>query len=522
MCIIGILRDEKVTMKIERTKNTVRNMFWGYISKMIGILLPFVFRTVIIKLLGAEYLGINSLFNSILQVLNLTELGFGTAVVYSMYKPIAENNEEEICALLKYYKKVYVLVGIFVLSLGTLLLPVIPYLIFGHYPDEINLYFVFYMFLINTAISYFLFGYRSSLLNAFQRNDLESKVEIIVSLFRYTFEIIGIYVTKKYYLFLGLEIIFTIFSNFLKYVYAKKYFPEYNPIGSLDYKQKREIRDNVFALMCHKIGGTVLNSADNIVLSSFMGVVIVSNYGNYYYIMNAVEKIIMICFVGMTAGIGNSFLTETVEKNRDDFKKVLFMNAWIVGWCSVCFVCLYQDFMKLWVGEEYMLNNQIMLLIVFYFFIHGIRRTIIVFRDGAGMWQDNKWQPILSAIFNILVNIILVQVIGLAGILISSIASMIIIDIPWESHAFCKRIEMNGLEYLKALIIYFIVTAMTTSIVVASTYSFDFSLIINLILKSCFCIVIPNIIFWTIYRKKAEYLYFQSLIKGYLKSMMHS
>ena len=168
----------------------------------------------------------------------------------------------------------------------------------------------------------------------------------------------------------------------------------------------------------------------------------------------------------MTAGIGNSFLTETVEKNRDDFKKVLFMNAWIVGWCSVCFVCLYQDFMKLWVGEEYMLNNQIMLLIVFYFFIHGIRRTIIVFRDGAGMWQDNKWQPILSAIFNILVNIILVQVIGLAGILISSIASMIIIDIPWESHAFCKRIEMNGLEYLKALIIYFIVTAMTTSIVV--------------------------------------------------------
>ena len=106
MCIIGILRDEKVTMKIERTKNTVRNMFWGYISKMIGILLPFVFRTVIIKLLGAEYLGINSLFNSILQVLNLTELGFGTAVVYSMYKPIAENNAEEICALLKYYKKV--------------------------------------------------------------------------------------------------------------------------------------------------------------------------------------------------------------------------------------------------------------------------------------------------------------------------------------------------------------------------------------------------------------------------------
>lgn len=500
-------------MKIERTKNAVRNMAWGYVYKMINIIFPFVFRTVMIKVLGAEYLGVNSLFTSILQVLSLSELGFGYAMVFSMYKPIAENDDEMICALLNLYKKIYFIIGCIILGLGLALAPFIQYLISGDYPSDINIYFVYVMFLLNTSISYFLFAYRGSLLSAFQRNDVESKILSVVTIFRYTVEIVGILITKQYYLFLFAELAATVLTNIIKLRATNRMYPEYKARGSVDADKKKEIKSNVMALMCHKIGGIILNSADNIVLSAFMGVVIVANYANYYYIMNAITGIVIICFTGLTAGIGNSFVVESVEKNRDNFKKILFFNAWLVSWCSVCFICLYQDFMELWVGKEYMFSDFIMILVVVYFFAHCIRRTINVFRDGAGMWVDNKWQPIVSATFNLIVNIILVNIIGVAGILISSILSMVMIDIPWEAKAFCKRIEMKNSEYLLLLVKYFAITALISGILYVGTGYIHLGLVANLLIKGCICVVIPNLFFWLVYRRRPEFGYFVGLIK---------
>lgn len=481
------------------------------------MILPFIFRTVMIKVLGAEYLGINSLFVSILQVLSLSELGFGSAMVYSMYKPIAEDDNDTLCALLSFYKHVYSVIGCIIMGVGLILVPFIPHMISGTYPDTINIYVVYIMFLLNTALSYFLFAYKGALINAFQRNDIESKISTIVSFFRYGLEIIVIYVTKQYYYYLFVGLAATVLNNLLKLWYTNRVFPELKCRGVLDTKYKKEIRSNVLALMCHKIGGTILNSADNIVLSAFMGVVVVANYSNYYYIMNAVEAIVIVCFTGMTAGIGNSFATETVEKNRGNFKRVLFFNAWIVAWCCVCFTCLYQDFIQLWVGKKYMLSNGIVLLIVLYFFIHCIRRTIIVFRDGAGMWQDNKWQPICSACFNLIVNVILVKIIGLAGVLISSILSMVLIDIPWEGFAFCKKIKVRPREYFMMIVRYFSLTVFITGITYCLCLLINSGLITNLLIKGSICVIVPNIILLVVYRHNSNYLFFRDLLLKKLK-----
>lgn len=505
-------------MKIERTKNTVRNMAWGYIYKIVNMILPFVFRTVMIKFLGAEYLGINSLFVSILQVLNLSELGFGAAMVFSMYKPISESDNNTICALLNLYKKIYFTIGCVILGIGIIITPFIPSLISGNYPSDINIYFVYLMFLVNTSLSYFLFAYKGSLLNSYQRNDIESKILLIVCIFRYTAEIIGVWVTKQYYVFLIIEIISTILLNIFKLYVTNKMYPDLKASGHVSKQEKLEIKKNVSALVFHKIGGIILTSTDNIVLSAFMGIVIVANYTNYYYIINAITGIVIICFAGMTAGIGNSFIIETTEKNRNDFKKILFFNAWLVCISSVCLIGMYQDFMELWVGERYMFDDTIMILIVVYFFVYCIRRTIIVFRDGAGMWKDNKFQPIVSALFNLIVNIILVNRIGVAGVLISSILSMILIDIPWETKAFCKRIEMQNREYLLLILKYFIITCLISSIVYTVGKYIHFSLIINLLIKCIICLGMSNVIFICIFRKTEEFKFFIQLIKRYVKA----
>lgn len=506
-------------MKIERTKNTIRNLSWGYIYRGVAIILPFVFRTVMLKRMGADYLGMNSLFSSVLQIVNLSELGFGTAMVYSMYKPIAENDKEQICALLRFYKKIYFVIGCAVMGIGLIILPFIPHLIFGEYPNNINIYFVYCMFLGNSAISYFLFAYRGSLLNAFQRNDIESKILIGISIVRYTTEIVGIWVTREYYLFLIIELFTTVFTNIIKYIWTKKIYPEFIPKGNISIELKKDIKKNALALMCHKVGYLILNSVDNIVLSVFMGVAIVANYTNYYYILNAVESMVIICFTGMTAGVGNSFITETVERNKDNFKKILFFNAWVVGWCSVCLLCLYQDFMELWVGNDYKFSNNIIMLMVVYFFVHNIRRTIITFRDGAGAWQDNKWQPIVSAIFNLIVNIVLVNIMGVAGVVISSIASMILIDIPWESFKFCNKMGIDTWWYIWSLVKYFIITTIVASGMYWAFSYICFDLVLNLLVKAVICGIVPNIVFLLCYHRKEECIFYKNLIIGYIKKI---
>lgn len=499
-------------MKIERKKNAIRNAAWGYVNKLANIILPFIFRTVMIKCLGSDYLGISSLFTSILQVLNLSELGFGTAIVYSMYKPIAENDKSEINALLNYYRKVYIAIGSIILFAGTLMLPFLKYLISGGYPSDINIYFVYYMFLLNTSVSYFLFGYKGSILNAFQRNDYEYKANLVIAFFRYTIEIVGIYLTRKYYLFLVIELLSTVLNNVLKLYYTKKYFPQYKCSGQTDCTERSKIRSNVTAIMFHKIGSTILNSADNIVLSAFMGVVVVSNYGNYYYIMNAIQSIILTLFTGMTAGIGNSFLVEKVSKNRDNFLKVLFLNAWIVGVCSISLMCICQPFIAVWLGNEFLFDTSIVVLMVIYFYVHMIRRTIIVFRDAAGMWRDNKWQPIVSAIFNLLVNIMLVQIIGVYGVILSSVLSMTIIDIPWEAKKFCKRIELDEKIYMRILLKYSIVALLTGFITYIVCEVLPYDGILEIILRILICTVIPNMIFFVLYRKTDEFKYYLNFL----------
>lgn len=505
-------------MKIERKKNALRNAIWGYVNKLANIILPFIFRTVMIKCLGSDYLGVSSLFTSILQVLNLSELGFGTAIVYSMYKPIAENNESKINALLNYYRKVYIVIGSVILFAGTLMLPFLKHLISGAYPSDINIHFVYYMFLLNTSISYFLFGYKGSILNAFQRNDYEHKANLVITFFRYTIEIIGIFLTRKYYLFLIIELLATVLNNVLKLYYTKKYFPQYKCSGQIDCTERSTIRLNVTALMFHKIGSTILNSTDNIVLSAFMGVVVVSNYGNYYYIMNAIQSIILTLFTGMTAGIGNSFLTEKVAKNRDDFLIVLFLNAWIVGICSISLMCIYQPFIAVWLGNGYLFDTNIVVLMVIYFYVHMIRRTIILFRDAAGMWRDNKWQPIVSAIFNLSVNIILVQVIGLYGVILSSVLCMIIIDIPWEAKKFCKRIDLDVKIYMFCLLKYSFVSLLVGFVTYIVCEVLPCNGILEIVLRILICAVIPNMIFSILYRKTDEFKYYLNFLQCSIKA----
>lgn len=495
-------------MRIERTKNAKRNMIVGWLQSMLAMLLPFITRTAMIYALGVEYLGLNSLFASVISVLNLAELGVGSAMVFSMYKPIAENDEKKICALMNLYKIYYRIIGLIIAVMGIILLPVIPNLISGEIPSDINIYILYLLNLASTVFTYWLFGYKNCLFSAHQRNDIYSIISIFISVITLTCQMWALFVAKNYYIYLIIAIITGIINNIVVAVVATKMYPNYRAHGKLDKTESKLINKRVADLFTAKLGAIVINSSDTIVISAFLGLSILAVFQNYYYIMTSVRGFITIIFTSCMAGIGNSLVTESKQKNFYDMKKFTFIISWIGGFCSVCFLCLYQPFMHIWMGPELTLEYNVVICIVVQFYIMEINQLLNLYKDAAGLWHQDRFRPLITAVVNLILNLILVQYWGLYGIMISTIFAAVIVGMPWLLHNLFTELFNRKLllPFLKDLLFYAI-TTIGVCVVTGIGCSFiklnDISTIIIRLLVCCFG---SNFLFLCAYSRKKEFL----------------
>ena len=442
-------------MKIERTKNATRNIIYGVFLKIYQLLGPFILRTIFIYTLGMEYLGLNSLFTSILSVLNLAELGVGSALVFSMYKPIAEDDTEKICALMNLYKLYYRIIGAVILIIGLILVPFIPKLISGSVPEDVNIYVLYLMNLGATVLSYWLFAYKTCLFGAHQRNDMIAKVTIVSSTLQYIIQAIFLISISNYYLYLTITLTTGIFNNLYAAYKSNKMYPKYKARGNLERTEVKEIHRKVRDLFTSKIGGAVVDSADTIVISTFLGLTTLAIYNNYFYIMSSIYGFIMIIFNACMAGVGNSLIVESEDKNYNDLKKFLYIVCWIASVCTCCLLGLYQPFMKMWVGEKSMLSFNLVICICIYFFVRNINTLINMYKDAAGMWHEDKWRPLVVSLANLGLNLILVHYIGLFGILLSTILTMAFIGMPWLIYnLFTVIFKRNAVEFILKMLFY--------------------------------------------------------------------
>lgn len=421
-----------------RTKNSVVNSIWSVLSRMVALVFPFIARTVIIQVLGIEYLGLGSLFNSVLRILNMAELGVGSAIVFSMYKPVAENDTDLICALMNLYKRVYRLIGIVVLLLGVVLLPFLPKLIEGSMPSDINLYLLYIIYLSNSVISYWLFAYKSSILNACQRNDVVSKVTIVINMLMYSTQISLLFVLKNYYFYALALPIFAIVKNFVTAHYATKYYPQYYCTGTITVELKKDIGKRVTGLMMDKVAFASRNAFDSVIVSAFLGLQSVAIYNNYYYISSAVSGLMTAVVVAILPSIGNSIAVETAEKNEKDMRNLFFIYMCISGACYCLFLNLYQPFMRLWVGDDLRFPTYTMIAFSVYFLVEKSENIIGNYYDAAGMWWNGRWKGLIEAISNLCLNIILCKWFGAFGVVIATLISMLFVGIPLTAHFMYK------------------------------------------------------------------------------------
>jgi len=510
-------------MILDRVGNATRNIVWGIFERIMLILLPFVTRTVLIKVLGAEYLGLNSLFTSILQVLSISELGLGTAIVFSMYRPIAEDDNDTICALLNVYRKLYHIVGLIILFGGLAVLPFLPKLITGHCPEDVNIYVLYIIYLANTVISYFLYAYKAALFSAFQRNDLISKRTAAIAMIS-NFLQIGVLLTiHNYYAYVLIIPLATVLTNLANAWLAKKMYPHLVCRGWISSEIKDGLKKRITGLLSYKIYGVIFASVDALVISAFLGLTPLAIYNNYYIVQMAIISFMVVLTNSITAGIGNKMITNTPDENYVDFKNMVFANGWITSFFAILMFCTYQHFMTVWVGEELVFPFSTMSLMVLYFLLPRITTIAYTYKEASGLWWEDRLRPLIATVVNVGTNILLVQIIGMNGVIISTLICTIFINIPWGNWIIFKYyFKRSPAEYFGLIAYYVLVTAGAglITLFICNMLHNDTSLL-YLGIKVLICVIVPNIILWAVYRNRPEYACSKQLLTGIITKFLN-
>ena len=494
-------------MKLNRTKNAVRNSFYGGINFVYTTIAPFIMRTLMLYYLGVEYTGLNGLFASILQVLNLTELGVGSAMNYSMYTAIADDDDARICALMKLYRKYYRIIGCVIAIIGLIILPFIPKLIKGSVPEDLNVFILYLLNLSTTVLSYFLFAYRNCLVASFQRNDINSKVTMSVNTATYILQAIVLVCFRNYYIYLILSLLSQLFVNVCTAYITTKMFPKYHPVGELSKENISAINRRVKDVFTAKFSTVVMNSSDPIIISTFLGLTALAMYQNYYYIVHALAALVSVILTSVMAGFGNSLLTETAEKNIRDLKKFTMMIMWLSSVFVVGILSCIQPVMDIWVGSDLKFSFGIVICFCIYFFNSIALRLFNMYKDAAGIWTYDKLRPMVSAATNLTLNLLTVKFLGIYGIILSTVVAQLFVAIPWVIRNLFKYVfdskALGG--YTKRILFYFVDAIIICSISWLACNKIILSPWLTFIVRGVVCVIISNVLLFITYRMLPEY-----------------
>ena len=508
-----------------RTENSIKNAKTGLIVQLVNRIMAFVVRTVFIKCLNTEYLGVHGLFTNILTILSFAELGIGTAIIFNMYKPVAEEDTEKIKSLMQLYKKCYNIIGTVILILGLLVIPFMKYIVTDIPNIKENIYFIYILILLNTSVSYF-FTYKKSIITAHQKQSVINKIDTIFYIARSILEIIFLIITHNFIIYLLIQIIGTIIENIILARKADKMYPylKEKNIQKLDKKESKNIFDNVKSLIIYQFGSVIMNGTDNILVSALINVNTVGLCSNYNMIINAIKSIVQTMFNGVTASVGNLNAIGNSEQKEKVFYQLTFLDYVIYSFCAVAFIVLLNPFIELWLGEEYLLGLSVAIALSVSFFIDGMRQPGFTYRTTLGLFNKSKATPYIGAITNIILSILLCKLFGVVGIFIAtSIAQLVSyswID-PYLIHKYEFKTPIS--KYFKKYIVYCIVFFVEVALSLFLSKLIDVNLIVNFIYMCLIAILVPNIINLIVFRKTEEFSSLKDrLITPILKKLKHT
>lgn len=498
-----------------RTKNSIKNSIFSLTGQIICVILNFISRTIFINILSVDYLGISGLFKNVLSVLSLADLGLSTAIIYSMYKPLAEKDEYKIRALMNLYKKTYTVIGMIVGIIGIGLVPFLGIIVKDINITD-NIILIYLMFLSNSVISYF-FIYKKSIIMADQKNYICAIIRYLFQMIRILLQLSILALTHNYILYLLMELICTFLENLSTSIKADRLYPflKKKDVVKLDDDVKGEIVKNTKAMLLQKIGLIIVDGTDNILISLFIGVYWVGLYSNYLIIIEAIDTTIYQIFTSITASIGNLNVLEGSERQLKVFNRVYFMAFYIFANASIILMLFLNPFITFWIGENFIMSEVIVLLIVINFYISGMRIVTVIFKEAYGLFWSDRYRSLLEAVVNLVISIVLLKKLGIAGVFLGTTISSLFIGSSIETYIVYKQgLKVAVGNYFKKYVIYTVVTVLTYFITSKVILLIDCSNFFLLILRGILALIVINVVFLLVFCRTDEFKYYISLISG--------
>lgn len=409
-----------------RTRNSFFNFLANEGSHFLNIILSFICRTVFIYTLSQEYLGINGLFGNILTVLSLAELGIGTAMTFHIYKPVADGDEVLQRQLMNMYRWLYRIVAAVVAVIGLALIPFLPHLIrdYAAYEDLVNLKVIYLIYLFNTVSSYF-FTYKRSLIDAHQKAYINTIINTVFTMVQFTGQIVILLLTKNFIAYLVFQIACNLLTSVVGMLVAQRMYPyiKGNRKEMPPKETRQSIYKNIGAMFFHRVGSVVVNDTDNLIMSAFVGLTSVGIYSNYQMIQYSINVALNGLFGAFTASIGNLGAIKEKKRLFEVYHTLYFLSFWLYGFSTIAFIVMYNPFIRVWAGENYLFPMPIVLLICVLFYVSGMRVLTLTFRDAMGLYWYDRYKPIFEIIINLSTSLYLVNKIGISGIFIGTLIS---------------------------------------------------------------------------------------------------
>lgn len=461
---------------------------------------PFLIRTAIIRFIGLEYAGVSSLFTSILQIINLTDLGFESALTYFLYKPMAERtdkNKEQICSTLHLLRKLYLFAGSFILIIGLACMPVIPFLIREKsYPSDLNIYFVYLIYIINSALPYFMGNYKAVLFKADQKSDILNRIGGTTAGIMYICQLVVLVAWADFYLYTVLLLV----SNTLYAIWlireSHKHYPEYKAYGWPDSTFINTFKKQVFAIALSKLRTVTRNSFDSVVISVFLGLVWLAKYQNYYQVMQLLIYVVILLRSAITPSLGNGIATESKDSNYGILTVYTFFQCSILTVLIGCTINLYQPFITLWVGEKSLLPFPMVILFCIYIFAYGMSDIMVMLRETSGVWWKGRYIAIVESICNLVLNVLLVRVFGVGGVIIATILTIVCINLPFDIYYIFKYyFERSPKQYIRIIFLYALTTIVSAAVSYYCISKIEFAGIIGFLCKGILSFIISLTVF---------------------------
>ena len=489
-----------------RTENSARNASVAICSRVLAILGGFVSRVVFTHTLSQEYVGINGLFNDILNVLALSELGVGTAITFALYKPIAEGDTERQKSLMRMYRNFYRVIALIVLGLGLLLVPFLRYL-FKEQPQVEHLTLIYLMYLANSVLSY-AFVYKRTLVDAHQLNYISVLYQTASWFAQSVLQICVLLFTRNFILYVSVMTVCTVVHNLCISAKADRMYPYLRDreADRLPEEERKEIFRNIRAMFMHKTSTVIVNSTDNLLLSALVGIRSVSCYTNYFLIIGSVRQILNQIFGGITASVGNLGVESDSERVKKIFEAAFFLDQWVFGMAAVCLYQVLNPFVEMFFGSQFVFPASITLVLCLNFYLTGMRQATLIFRDSLGVFWYDRYKSLVEAAINLVVSLILGSRLGTIGVFIGTTVSIVTTSLWVEPYILYKhKLNCSAGKYFIRYALYGAVTS-------AIWFGTDFlcrritgTLPTVCVLRLICCLLVTNLVYLLLYHRTAEF-----------------